>query len=271
MKEGIVAIFVSPSFLLINPEEGEAADRFATKLSYFLKSTIHRAVYVMENFMGIEPTPPPPDVKITEPDIRQAKTIKEILAAHTSDATCASCHQTIDPYGFAFENFGPMGEWRDFYPTQNADTNSDDKVAGGSKPADEPSEKTSLPGKKGESVEKNANHKKQRKSEVQSKLIAVDASAKFRGGSQYRNIVEYRKLMEANAARDRFVRCFITKLSIYANGTEPEDYSELEKILEKSAENRVPHRRHDRRRPGQPPIPRRVGKALRGCLWPNRL
>ena len=39
LKEGIVAIFVTPSFLLINPEEGSAADRFATKLSYFLKST----------------------------------------------------------------------------------------------------------------------------------------------------------------------------------------------------------------------------------------
>ena len=39
IKEGIVAILVSPSFLLINPEEGDAADRFATKLSYFLKST----------------------------------------------------------------------------------------------------------------------------------------------------------------------------------------------------------------------------------------
>ena len=39
---------------------------------------IHRAKYVMENFLGIHPTPPPPDVKIEEPDVRQAKTIKEI-------------------------------------------------------------------------------------------------------------------------------------------------------------------------------------------------
>ena len=39
LKEGIVAILASPSFLLINPGEDDAADRFATKLSYFLKST----------------------------------------------------------------------------------------------------------------------------------------------------------------------------------------------------------------------------------------
>ncbi|WP_236622006.1 DUF1592 domain-containing protein [Novipirellula maiorica] len=165
-------------------------------------SPIHRAVYVMENFMGIEPTPPPADVKITEPDVRQAKTIKEILAAHTSDATCASCHKTIDPYGYAFENFGPMGEWRDFYMalTERA-------------------------------------VKKKRKSEAKTLEVAVDASATFRSGAKYEDIVEFRDLMKADAARDRFVRCFITKLLTYANGTEPEDYSGVETILAKSAAN----------------------------------
>ena len=78
-------------------------------------SPIHRAVYVMENFLGIHPTPPPPNVKILEPDVRQAKTIKEILAAHTTEENCASCHKTIDPYGYAFENFDPTGAWREFY------------------------------------------------------------------------------------------------------------------------------------------------------------
>ena len=39
LKEGIVAILASPSFLLINPEAAQPADRFAAKLSYFLKST----------------------------------------------------------------------------------------------------------------------------------------------------------------------------------------------------------------------------------------
>lgn len=43
--------------------------------------------------------------------------------------------------------------------------------------------------------------------------------------------------MQADASRDRFVRCFITKLLTYANGTEPEDYTEIEKILKTSAAN----------------------------------
>ena len=56
-------------------------------------SPIHRAIYVMENFLGIHPAPPPSDVEIEEPDVRQARTIKEILRAHRTDANCASCHQ----------------------------------------------------------------------------------------------------------------------------------------------------------------------------------
>ena len=78
-------------------------------------SPIHRAVYVMENFMGIHPTPPPPDVEIEEPDVRSAKTIKEVLAAHTENENCASYHETIDPWGYAFENYDSMGAWRDNY------------------------------------------------------------------------------------------------------------------------------------------------------------
>ena len=78
-------------------------------------SPIHRAIYVMENLLGIHPAPPPPDVQIEEPDVRQAKTIKEILNAHRAEATCAACHRNIDPYGFAFENFDPTGAWRDDY------------------------------------------------------------------------------------------------------------------------------------------------------------
>ncbi|MDB4512290.1 DUF1587 domain-containing protein, partial [Arenicella sp.] len=40
LKEGIVAILVSPPFLLLNTEDTKVADRFASKLSYFLTSTL---------------------------------------------------------------------------------------------------------------------------------------------------------------------------------------------------------------------------------------
>jgi hypothetical protein len=34
------------------------------------------------------------------------------LEAHATHATCASCHQKIDPLGFAFDNFDAIGRWR---------------------------------------------------------------------------------------------------------------------------------------------------------------
>ena len=177
-------------------------------------SPIHRAVYVMENFMGIHPTPPPPDVEIKEPDVRQAKTIKEILSAHTADENCASCHQSIDPWGYAFENFDPTGAWRDVYVVPKVIKTDAD---GNPLPADQ--------------------SKKKRKS-GRKETIPIDASAKFRGGAEYENIVDFRKTILTDANRDRFVRCFITKLLTYANGVEPTeaDYVEISNILAKSAE-----------------------------------
>ena len=40
--------------------------------------------------------------------------IRERLSEHRADAACASCHNLIDPIGFALENFDAVGRWRDF-------------------------------------------------------------------------------------------------------------------------------------------------------------
>ena len=42
-------------------------------------------------------------------------TIRERLAAHRKRADCSGCHNKIDPLGFALENFGPTGVWRENY------------------------------------------------------------------------------------------------------------------------------------------------------------
>ena len=39
--------------------------------------------------------------------------MRERLAAHRSNAVCASCHRTIDPVGFSLESFDAIGQWRD--------------------------------------------------------------------------------------------------------------------------------------------------------------
>jgi len=168
-------------------------------------SPIHRAIYVMENFLGLHPAPPPADVKIEEPDVRSARTIKEVLEAHRSDRTCASCHQSIDPFGYAFENFDPVGAWRDVYETPAS-------VSGAQSQAKSNRRKRTIP-----------------------QGIPVDASASFVSGAEYQDIVEFRQLMQSQANQNRFVRNFVTKLLLYANGEEPDDYTEIEKIVAQSA------------------------------------
>ena len=78
-------------------------------------SPVVRGVYVQHKLLGDTPPPPPPAVPLIEPDTSGAKTIREQLAKHRENATCASCHQKIDPFGFALENFNAIGGWRENY------------------------------------------------------------------------------------------------------------------------------------------------------------
>ncbi len=80
-------------------------------------SPVLRGAWVLENILG-RPSPPPPDgVPSVEPDIRGATTLRQQLAKHRNVESCARCHNTIDPPGFALENFDPIGGWRDNYRT----------------------------------------------------------------------------------------------------------------------------------------------------------
>ncbi len=83
-------------------------------------SPVLRGKWVLDRIVGKPPAPPPPDIPLFEPDIRGATTIREQLAKHRNTPACATCHNHIDPPGFALENFDPLGGWRDFYraPTQ---------------------------------------------------------------------------------------------------------------------------------------------------------
>ncbi len=78
-------------------------------------SPVLRGIWVCERILGEEIPPPPSNVPAVEPDIRGAKTIRELLAKHESDASCAACHRGFDPPGFALENFDAGGKWRDQY------------------------------------------------------------------------------------------------------------------------------------------------------------
>jgi hypothetical protein len=65
--------------------------------------------------LGQPAPPPPPNIPAVEPDVRGATTIREQLAKHRADPSCASCHAKIDPPGFALEEFDVIGGQRSRY------------------------------------------------------------------------------------------------------------------------------------------------------------
>jgi hypothetical protein len=75
---------------------------------------VHRGAWLSEVILGKTPPPPPANVDPIEPNpVDEPKaTLRMKLDAHKHDASCASCHQKIDPLGFAFENFNAIGQWR---------------------------------------------------------------------------------------------------------------------------------------------------------------
>ncbi len=80
-------------------------------------SPVIRGNFIVSNILGEPPSPPPPNVVIEEPDTRGSTTIRQQLDKHRNLETCASCHNHIDPPGFALESFDPIGKFRDKYRT----------------------------------------------------------------------------------------------------------------------------------------------------------
>ncbi|TDU80910.1 cytochrome c [Prosthecobacter fusiformis] len=78
-------------------------------------SPVVRGVFINERILGTHIPPPPPGIPAIEPDIRGATSIRDQLEKHRSNSSCASCHMTIDPPGFALENYDPVGIWRKGY------------------------------------------------------------------------------------------------------------------------------------------------------------
>ena len=60
-------------------------------------SPVIRGAWIMERLIGQPPPPPPASVPAVEPDIRGAKTIRELLALHTKSKSCAGAMQSSIP------------------------------------------------------------------------------------------------------------------------------------------------------------------------------
>jgi len=77
-------------------------------------SPVIRGKWILNNILGTPPPDPPPNVPALADQKTQAKvkTMRERMSQHRRNPVCASCHDLIDPAGFALENFDAIGRWR---------------------------------------------------------------------------------------------------------------------------------------------------------------
>lgn len=94
-------------------------------------SPVKRGDWILRRVLGTPVPPPPADAGSIPADDKLfgGLSVKERLAAHKRNASCANCHTRIDPLGFSLEHFDSTGRWRDKYadgkPIEDADVLSD--------------------------------------------------------------------------------------------------------------------------------------------------
>jgi hypothetical protein len=79
-------------------------------------SPVKRGVWVLEQVLGEDIPPPPPNVPALEKQDQKAVedlTLRQRTELHRKDPVCANCHKILDPIGFGLENFDAIGRWRD--------------------------------------------------------------------------------------------------------------------------------------------------------------
>ena len=168
-------------------------------------SPVLRGIWVLERIMGITPPPPPAGVPGVEPDTRGAETLRELLDKHRDSPNCNSCHQKIDPLGFALEAFNPVGSYRDKFRTMG----------------------------KGERIKKEVHGKS-----VRYKLgLPVDASGVFANGRKFSSFIEFREHLSKE--KKILAKALTKKLLTFATGREMgfSDREEIERIVSTTAKN----------------------------------
>ena len=79
-------------------------------------SPVARGKWILENLLGAPPPQPPPGVETNlneGEEIAKTTTLRQRLELHRASPGCASCHNIMDPLGFALENYDLIGAWRE--------------------------------------------------------------------------------------------------------------------------------------------------------------
>ncbi len=76
-------------------------------------SPVIRGKWILDNILGTPPPPPPANVPaLKDNTVSATLSMRERLTEHRANPACASCHDRLDPLGFALENFDAVGRWR---------------------------------------------------------------------------------------------------------------------------------------------------------------
>ncbi len=94
-----------------------AVTSYATRTSPTIRGN-----WVLGNLIGTPPPPPPPGVSTLKEKTADDATVRQRLAAHRADPSCASCHSLMDPIGFALDQYDAVGRWRVFDDESTIDT-----------------------------------------------------------------------------------------------------------------------------------------------------
>lgn len=78
-------------------------------------SPVKRGKWVLAELMGAPPPDPPPGVTTLEEVTKHSDkplSMREQMALHREDPSCAVCHEQMDAIGLALENYDLVGRWR---------------------------------------------------------------------------------------------------------------------------------------------------------------
>jgi hypothetical protein len=75
-------------------------------------SPILRGNWLCEVVLGEKLPKPPKNVPVLAELPPEGFTERQLTERHSNDPACSKCHQRIDPYGFAMENYDAIGRYR---------------------------------------------------------------------------------------------------------------------------------------------------------------